>query len=118
MNNVTLIGRVANDIELKYGKTSETAITNFNLAVDKLFKKEGEDTADFIPVVCFGKTAEFAEKWFAKGMRIGVTGRLQSRKWKDADEKSHTVLEVLASGVEFADGKKNSFDSDGDDLPV
>lgn len=106
MNNVCLIGRVVKDIELRY-TPNNTAVANFTIAVDKRFKKEGGTTANFIPVVVWGKTAEFASSYFSKGVRIGVTGELQTRTWEDKEEKSHFVVEVVADAVYFADGKSN-----------
>ena len=106
MNNVCLIGRLVRDVELRY-TPNNTAVAHFTIAVDKKFKKEGEQTANFIPVVVWGKTAEFASNYFSKGTRIGVTGELQTRTWKDKEDKSHFVVEVVAEAVYFADGKSN-----------
>ena len=106
MNNVSLIGRLTKDTELRYTQGG-TAVANFTLAVDRRFKSEGQPEADFINIVAWGKTAEFTANYFTKGMRVGVVGRIQTRSWEDNDGKRHYVTEVVADSVEFADGKKD-----------
>ncbi len=128
MNNVSLIGRITKEIELRYTPNG-IAVANFTIAVDKRFKKDGEREANFIPVVVWNKTAEFVKKYFDKGVRIGVTGEIQTRSYDGKDGQKRYVTEVLANGVYFADGKGNSsvsedvtseeeFDLDGEDLPI
>lgn len=108
MNQVALIGRLTKDVELRYAQ-SGTAVANFTIAVDRKFQKQGEERqADFIPVVTFGKTAEFCNNYFTKGLRVGVTGSIQTRTWTDNENKKHYATEVLADGVDFADGKSSS----------
>lgn len=109
MNQVCMLGRITKDVELKMLPNSETAVSNFPIAVDRKFQKKGEDrVTDFFPIVSFGKNAEFANNYFTKGMRIGVTGSLQNRSWKDKDGNTHTVTEILADGFDFADGKQEN----------
>lgn len=108
MNKVCLIGRLTKDIELKTTQ-SNVKVANFTLAVNRRFVKEGqEQTADFINIIAWGKTAEFCDKYFSKGLQIGVTGRIQTRTWDDDEGKKHYVTEVVAEEVDFADGKKTN----------
>ena len=108
MNKVCLIGRLTKDIELKTTQ-SNIKVANFTLAVNRRFVKEGqEQTADFINIIAWGKTAEFCDKYFSKGLQIGVTGRIQTRTWDDDEGKKHYVTEVVAEEVDFADGKKTN----------
>ena len=88
MNNVQLVGRLTRDPEVRYLDNGST-VTRFTLAVDRRIKKEGGENADFISCVAFGKTAEFLEKWFFKGQRLGLTGRIQTRiLYKSGRKKS------------------------------
>jgi single-strand DNA-binding protein len=107
MNNVCLIGRLVKDPEMRYTQGG-TGVCNFTLAVDRRFKSEGHPEADFINIVVWNKTAEFAQKWFAKGLRIGIVGRIQTRSWEDNDNKKHYATEVVGESVYFADAKKGN----------
>lgn len=79
MNSVSLVGRLTKDPEARYTQSDNPmCIARYTLAVDRRFKKDGGDTADFIRCVAFGKNGEFAEKYFKKGMRVGITGRIQT----------------------------------------
>jgi single-strand DNA-binding protein len=106
MNNVSLVGRLTKDVELRYTSGNNTAVAGFTLAVNKRFKRDNEPDADFFPVVAWEKTAEFCSKWFAKGRQVWVRGRLQTRTWDDNEGKKHYVTEVVAEEVGFADSKK------------
>lgn len=105
MNNVSLVGRLVKDPELRY-TASGTAVCNFTIAVDRRFKKEGQPEADFIPIVTWQKTAEFVGKYFNKGMRVYVVGSIQVRSWEDQEGKKRYATEVISNEVGFADGKK------------
>lgn len=107
MNSVCLIGRLTRDPELRYAN-SGVAICNFSLAVDRRFKSDGQPEVDFINVVTFGKTAEFAIKWFSKGLRVGAMGRIQTRNWEGDDGKRHYATDVIAESLDFADGKRDN----------
>lgn len=111
MNKIILLGRIANDLEVRYTQSSNTMIVNFRIAVNRKFKKEGEQTADFISVVCIGKTAEFCSKYFKKGQQIALVGRLQTRNYEDNNSQKHYIVEVVAEEVYFADSKKDTTDS-------
>ena len=109
MNKVALIGRLTKDVEVKYTQTSNTAVANFNLAVNRRFVAEGEERqADFINIIAWGKTAEFCSKYFKKGQQIGLIGRIQTRNWEDEQGQKHYVTEVVAEEVHFAGEKKGS----------
>ena len=84
-------------------------VSNFTLAVNRRFVKEGEERqADFINIVSFGKTAEFVSKYFKKGQQVGVIGRIQTRTWDDEQGQKHYVTEVVAEEVYFADSKRDT----------
>lgn len=106
MNKVILMGRLTTDPEVRY--SGETAISRFSLAVDRKYKKDGGQEADFPSVVAFGKTAEFTEKYFHKGMKIALTGRLQTGNYTDKNGVKHYTTDVIAEEVEFAESKKTS----------
>ncbi len=108
MNNVSLVGRLTKDPELRHVGDKQTAFASFTLAVDRRFKTEGQPTADFIPIVLWGKTAEFVSNYFTKGLRVFVVGSIQTRNWTDQDGKKHYVTEVKADQVGFADGKQGA----------
>ncbi len=106
MNRVELVVRLARDPELRYSAGKENlAIARFTLAVDRLGKS---DEADFIQVVAFAGTAEFIDKYFVKGLRVGVAGRIQTGSYEDKDGKTVYTTEVIAEQVEFCDSKKEA----------
>ena len=104
MNSVNLVGRLARDPDIKY-TNGGTSIARFTVAVDRRFKSEGGPTADFPSVVAFGKTAEFIEKYFHKGQRIGLSGRIQTGSYDDKDGKKVYTTDVIAEAVEFVESK-------------
>ena len=107
MNKVQLLGRLTKDPEIRYTQTNNTAVASFSLAVNRRFGKEGEERqSDFINIVSWGKTAQFCEKYFKKGMQIALVGRIQTRTYDDTEGKKHYVTEVVAEEVFFADSKK------------
>lgn len=105
MNNVSLIGRLTAPPTLQ-NTLNGTSVCRFSIAVDRRFKKEGQPTADFIPVVAWRQTAEFVSKYFTKGSRIAVIGSIQTRSWDDDDGQRHYLTEVVADNVEFCESKK------------
>lgn len=108
MNKVSLVGRLTRDPEVRYSQgENSTAVARFTVAVDRKFKKDGEATADFISCVSFGKTAEFIEKYFFKGSRIGLSGRIQTGSYEKDGKKIYTT-DVLVEEVEFVDSAKSS----------
>ena len=112
MNSVSLIGRLTRDPEVRYGAASQTAIAKFTIAVDRRGAKEGEQTADFIGITCFGKTAELVEKYIGKGRLVGITGRIQTGSYEKDGRKVYTT-DVIADRVEFLDRGNNSESTSG-----
>ena len=108
MNKVILMGRLAREPEVRYSQGTEPlAIARYTLAVNRRFKRQGEPEADFINCVAFGKTGEFAEKYFKKGQMVSVVGRLQVRSW-DKDGERRYATEVIIEEQHFAESKKDS----------
>lgn len=106
MNVVILLGRLTKDPEVRYTQgDNSTAIARFTIAVDRKVKQEGGQTADFIGCVAFGKTAEFIEKYFTKGRKIAVRGRIQTGSYKNKDGATVYTTDVAVEAVDFADGK-------------
>ena len=86
MNKVVLMGRLTRDPEVRYSQGEKAmAIARYTLAVNRRFKRDGEPDADFIPCVAFGKAGEFAEKYFKQGMRIVISGRIQTGSYTAND---------------------------------
>ena len=89
MNRVILMGRLTRNPEIKYGgKDNDMAVARYTLAVNRRYKKDGEQEADFISCVVFGKGAEFAQKYLRKGMKVAVLGRISTGSYKDKDGKT------------------------------
>lgn len=109
MNKVILMGRLTRDPEVRYSQGAEPkAIARYSLAVNRRFKRQGEQDADFIPCVAFGKQGEFAEKYLTKGQMISVVGRLQVRNWDDNNGNKRTTIEVVAEEQYFAESKRSN----------
>ncbi len=116
MNNVSLVGRLTKDVDLRYTTKKMRAVGTFILAVERDPRKvSNEKTADFIPIVTWGKTAEFASKYFFKGTRIALQGNIHTRTWEDEEKNRHYATEVVADRVFFADAKQKDFDDEEDD---
>ena len=105
MNKVILIGRLTRDPEIRYTPES-MAIARFSIAVDRKYKQDGGQAADFPSIVAFSKTAEFVEKYFFKGMKVAIEGHLQTGSYTDRDGNRHYTTDVIAENVEFAESKK------------
>lgn len=112
MNKVILVGRLTRDPEVK-NTTSGKSVASFTLAVDRRFKnKDGQKEADFVPIVVWGKQAEFAGQYLSKGSQIGVSGRLQVRSYDAQDGQRRYVTEVVADEINFLNtGKKDGGNS-------
>ena len=109
MNKVILMGRLTRDPEVRYSAGENAlAIARYTLAVDRRFRRDGEATADFINCVSFGRTAEFAEKYYRQGLKIVVSGRIQTGSYTNKDGQKVYTTEVVADEVEFADSKPTS----------
>lgn len=107
MNIVALTGRLTKDPDIRYTNGGST-IARLNVAVDRDYKKEGGQTADFPNVIAFGKTAEFIEKYFHKGNKIEISGRIQTGQYQKEDGTKVYTTDVLAEHVGFGESKKES----------
>lgn len=105
MNKAIISGRLCRDTETRY--SGELAISRYTLAVDRRFKKEGEPEADFINCVAFGKAGDFAEKYFRKGMKVSVAGRIQTGSYLDNETgKRVYTTDIVVEEQEFCESKK------------
>lgn len=112
MNKVLLMGRLTRNPEVKYTSGAEQkAVARYTLAVNRKYKKNGEQEADFIPCVAFGKNGEFAEKYLSKGQLISVVGRLQVHNWEDNNGNKRITTEVIVEEHYFAENKKDNSNS-------
>jgi single-strand DNA-binding protein len=117
MNKAILMGRLTRDPEVRYSQGNPPlAIARYTLAVDRRMARNNgsdEQTADFINCVAFGKAAEFAEKYFHKGIKIAVSGRIQTGSYTNKDGVKVYTTEVIAEDQEFAESKNSSSASSG-----
>ena len=114
MNKVVLMGRLTRDPEVRYSQGENAlAIARYTLAVDRRFKRDGEQTADFINCVVFGKSAEFTERYFRQGMRVVVCGRIQTGSYTNRDGQKVYTTEVVVEDQEFAESKNSAASNDG-----
>lgn len=112
MNKVVLMGRLTRDPEVRYSQGAEPiAIARYTLAVDRRFRREGEANADFISCVCFGRSAEFSEKYFRQGLKVVVSGRIQTGSYTNRDGQKVYTTEVVVEDQEFAESRSNSNNS-------
>lgn len=109
MNKVILMGRLTRDPEVRYSQGENSlAIARYTLAVDRRFKRDGEATADFISCVVFGKSAEFTERYFRQGLRVVVSGRIQTGSYTNKEGVKVYTTEVVVEEQEFAESKAAS----------
>lgn len=105
LNHINIMGRLTKDPELRM-TNSQKPVTSFTVACERDYAAAGERReADFIDVVAFGNTADFAAKYFTKGSMVVVTGRLQSRDWTDRDNNKRRAWEILADRIYFGEAK-------------
>lgn len=108
MNRVVLTGRLTKDPEVRYGGENNTAIASFTLAVNRRFvNKDNHNapTADFIRCMTFGKTAEFVEKYFHKGQKADLEGRIQTGSYQNKDGQTVYTTDVVVENIEFGESK-------------
>lgn len=106
MNKVILIGRLTRAPEIRYSQGEQPiCVARWSLAVDRRYKRQGEQEADFINCLAFGKTAEFVEKYLNKGTKIAVFGRIQTGSYTNRDGQKVYTTEVVAEELEFAESK-------------
>lgn len=109
MNKVILMGRLTRDPEVRYSQGAQPlAIARYTLAVDRRGSKQGEQSADFINCIAFGKSGEFAEKYLHQGTKIVVTGRIQTGSYTNRDGQKVYTTDVVVEEQEFAESKKNT----------
>jgi len=112
MNKAILMGRLTRDPEVRYSSGERSmSIARYTLAVDRGFKRGGdssEQTADFIPCIAFDKAGEFAEKYFRQGMRVLISGRIQTGSYTNKEGQKVYTTEVIIDTQEFADSKGES----------
>ena len=106
MNKVLLIGRLTRDPEIRYSQNN-TAIARYTLAVDRMTRNT-EQSADFIRCVCFNKTAEFAGKYFYKGIKIAISGRIQTGSYTDQEGKTVYTTYIVVENQEFCESRNAS----------
>jgi single-strand DNA-binding protein len=127
-NNVHLMGRLTADPEVRVA--GENKVTNFTVAINRPAKKDAHPEADFVRCVAWNKDADFLEKYFGKGDRIGIEGRLQVRNYDDKDGNKRSATEVVVSRLAFIEKKGTptaqtapsaepaNYDDEDDDLPI
>ena len=106
MNRVILIGRLTRDPDMRYSTgENATAVARYTLAVDRRFRRDAEQNADFIGCVAFGRSAEFAEKYLRKGMKIAVVGRIQTGSYTNREGNKVYTTDVVVEDHEFVESK-------------
>lgn len=112
MNKVLISGRLTADPEVRYSNSGD-AIAKYTLAVDRRFKKDGEQNADFIRCIVFGKGAEFTEKYLRKGIKMIIEGHIQTGSYKNRDGQTVYTTDVVVESQEFAESKAAQQQSQG-----
>ena len=113
MNVVILMGRLTRDSEVRYTTGANAmAIAHYRLAVDRRFKRDGQQDADFFDCVAFGRTGEFAERYFHQGTKVVIQGRLQNDNYQDKDGRMVYRTQIVVENQEFAESKAASRDSE------
>ena len=118
MNKAILMGRLTRDPEVRYTSGENSlAIARYTLAVDRKIRKDGDATADFIPCVVFGRSAEFVEKYFRKGLKIAIVGHVQTGSYTNRDGQNVYTTEVVVEEQEFAESKNSGSGSSQQNAP-
>ena len=106
MNKVILMGRIVRDPDVRYSSGEKpTAVARYTLAVDRKFKRDGEQTADFISCVAFGKQAQFVENYLHQGMKMVISGHIQTGSYTNRDGQKVYTTDVVVEEHEFAESK-------------
>ena len=114
MNKVILMGRLTRDPDVRYSQGEQTmAIARFTLAVDRRFKRDNEQQADFISCVAFGKTGEFIEKYTHQGIKLVIEGRIQTGSYTNKDGVKVYTTDVVVENCEFAESKAAASRNEG-----
>jgi len=113
MNKVILIGRLTNEVEMRYTKSTNTPVAKFSVAVNRKYAREGEEReTDFFNVLAWGKLSEIVNKYLRKGMQTAIIGRLENRKYEDKNGVTKQVTEIIADDIEFIERKREASDID------
>lgn len=119
MNKVILIGRLTRDPEVRYPQGEKaSAVGRYTLAVERRFRREGEQSADFINCVAFGRAAEFAERYFRQGVKIAVVGRIQTGSYINRDGIKVYTTDVVIEEQEFAESKREQDENHAGPTPA
>ncbi|MDO4489492.1 MAG: single-stranded DNA-binding protein [Lachnospiraceae bacterium] len=106
MNKVILMGRLTREPDVRYSAgENASAVARYTLAVDRRFRRDGEQSADFIGCVAFGRQAEFAEKYLHQGTKIAITGRIQTGSYTNREGQKVYTTDVVVEEQEFAESK-------------
>lgn len=109
MNKVILMGRLCSDPDIRYSQgENQTCIARYRLAVNRRANRNGETEADFISCVALGRNGEFAEKWFTKGMKVAIIGRIQTGSYTNRDDQKVYTTDVVVEEQHFAESKNSS----------
>lgn len=109
MNKVILMGRLTREPEVRYSTgENATAVARYTLAVDRRVKRDNEQNADFIGCIAFGKSAEFAEKYFKKGTKVTISGRIQTGSYTGKEGRKIYTTDVVVEEQEFAESRINT----------
>lgn len=122
MNRVILMGRLTRDPEIRYSQNDQSlAIARYTLAVDRRGRRDasdGQQTADFISCVAFRQQAEFAEKYLRKGMKIAVTGRIQTGSYTNREGQKVYTTDIIVDDHEFCESKNAGASNTGGFAPA
>ena len=119
MNKTVLMGRLTADPQVRYSqRDNATAVARYTLAVDRQFKRDGDQSADFINCIAFGKRGEFAEKYLRKGTKIAVVGRIQTGSYTNKDGQKVYTTDVIVDEHEFVESKAASQNNGSGSTPV
>lgn len=105
MNSVNIMGRLTKDPDVRYSAEGK-AFGRFSIAVKRRFAKDGENPTDFFDCICFGKTAEFLDKYIQKGRNVAVSGSLRQDSFVDRNGQKRQSVQIVADTIDFADSNK------------
>ena len=121
MNKVILMGRLTRDPEVRYGTKEDSqermCVARYTLAVDRRIKTEGQQAADFISCVAFGRAGEFTEKYLRKGTKIAICGRIQTGSYTNRDGIKIYTTDVVVEEQEFAESKREAGSAEKEEEP-
>ena len=108
MNKVMLIGKLIRDVEMYHtANINNTAIARYTLAVKRPFRQKGDPDADFLRCICFGRTAEAAERYLGKGMKVAIEGRIQTRNYTNDEGQKIYTTDIVVERQEFLERRSS-----------